>query len=89
MGEIRQYFEDLRRDIKSKHEVASVKIGNAERSHSQFESRTYRVFIKSDYQDDLERIKTEIETNLNVDAFVTDSTHNHHILVSDAYDSKV
>lgn len=88
MGEIAQYFEDLRRDIKSRTEVASVKIGNAERKHTEFESRTYKVFLKSAHQDDAEQVREELAKELQVDAYlVDDERKSHHILISDAYDS--
>lgn len=85
MSEIEQYFDDLRRDVKSKSEVASVQTGTAERKHPNFEERTFRVFLKSDYQDAVEQVRTELARE--VQAEVTAPTEERFdILVTATYD---
>lgn len=88
MSEIETYFTDLQRDIKSKPEVASVRIGTANRKHQGFEERTFEVFIKSAHQDTVQQIAHEIGRTLQVETEVVDSTtSNHHIEITSTFDA--
>lgn len=86
MSEIEQYFDDLRRDVKSKSEVASVKTGTAERKHPKFEERTYRVFLKSDYQGEAERVRKELARELQAEVSAP-TDERFDILVTATYDA--
>lgn len=86
MSEISQYFDEIRRDIKSKPEVASVQTGTAERKHPKFEERTFRVFLKSNHQDEVAQVRRELGKELHEDVTAPDE-ERYDILVTATYDA--
>lgn len=87
MSEIDQYFDGVRRDVKSKEGVASVKTRDANRDAPKSESREYEVYVKSAYQDDVESIAKELSINLGVETTVTPDA-DQHFTVEAAYTEK-
>lgn len=86
MREIKQYFDDLRRDLKSKRNVVSVRDKNANRKGPNFEERTYEVYIRERDHDRIDEICEEIQQELDVQAEVRQD-ENPYIFVKSSYDA--
>lgn len=89
MSEINRYFSELRRDIKSKTEVASVRTVDATRKHAQFEERTFEVFLKKAYQSSVTQVRMELILELQESVEIPEESVEYDLQITATYDGSV